>query len=158
MTKCAVRKKILKYVIIVAGFIPANYLLFFAVLLLIGNFANSDFPKDYDFEDMKFLLSLILGIFGYVGLFLSIIPLIEKKWFLIVKIICLISGILGFMLFLGSGDSDFSESFISLFNFKKYIKDWDWYAFVLPNVVSIILIVYYGYKLIQNHKVRQKTK
>ncbi len=67
-------KAALKYTFIMSGIIPAMILLYLTLLVL------PDIIKSFRFnsKEIIFLGSMILGILGFIGLLLSIIPRYEK--------------------------------------------------------------------------------
>lgn len=155
MNKKLISKKTLKYLFIISGFIPAHYLLLWAVVFLFGfvsGFKNGNIPKDFQ-ETISFL-GLIIGCFGYIGLLLSLIPKFENKY--ILKIIFLVLGVSGFVIFFssaGDGGFKFGEFLKSYFHFAKFDSQW-FFLCMLPNYVSLGLIIYFCYKLYKIKKIQ----
>ena len=142
MNENPILKKILKYTFIASGFIPAHYLLFWAIYLLFGPLLFADSQKiKFDKETIIFYGSLIIGTFGYFGLLLSLIPKFKNKY--IIKIFFLILGIIGFTIFSIQGDHGFNGF---LKSFYTHIFSIDWLLWCWPNIVSLVLIVYFLFK------------
>lgn len=152
MNKNLISKKVLKYIFIASGFIPSHYLLFYAALLLFGPllFGDSENIK-FNKETIVLYGSLIIGLFGYFGLLLSMIPIPENSFLLKIKIPFLALGIIGFITFSIQGDSDFDDLFKS---FSTHLFTLDWFLFYWPNIVSLVLIVYFLNKAF--HLIMQK--
>ena len=150
MNKNPILKKILKYTFIVSGFIPAHYLLFWALYLLLGPlfFGNYQNIKS-DLETILIYGSIIIGIFGYFGLLFSLIPKFENRYNL--KIIFLALGIIGFISFLNVFGNDGSWKL-----FFTHIFSLDWFLCYWPNIVSLVLIVYFLYKFLISQKKYRK--
>ena len=142
MNENPILKKILKYTFIASGFIPAHYLLFWAIYLLFGPLLFGDSQNiKFDKETIIFYGSLIIGTFGYFGLLLSLIPKFENKY--IIKIFFLILGIIGFTIFSIQGDNGLNGF---LESFYTHIFSIDWFLWCWPNIVSLVLIVYFLFK------------
>lgn len=146
--KLFVVKKILKYAFVVSGFLPANYLLFWAIYLLFGPlfFGDSQNIK-FEQETILFYGSIIIGTFGYFGLLLSIIQIRGKNFFLGIKILFLTLGIMGFCIFSSQGDNGF-DGFLESFSIDIFSVDW--FLWCWPNIVALVLIFYYLIKFIKN--------
>lgn len=145
MNKSPILKNIIKYNFIASGFLPAHCLLFGAAYLLLGPLLLGGIENiRFDKETIIFYGSLIIGIFGYFGLLLSMIPIPENDFILKMKIPFLILGIIGFIIFSTQEDHHFDDL---LESFSTDIFTFDWFIFCWPNVVSLVLIVYFLVKL-----------
>lgn len=139
------KSPILKYTFIASGFLPAHYLLFWAVFLLLGPLFFGEIENiKFDKETIIFYGSLIIGIFGYFGLLLFMIPIPENHFILKIKIPFLILGIFGFITFSTQGDHHLD---VFLESFFTHIFTFDWFLWCWPNVVSVVLIIYFLFKL-----------
>jgi len=131
-------KAALKYTFILSGLIPALILLFLTLLVL------PDYIKSFRFISKEIILlgSMILGILGFFGLLLSIIPRFEKLCF--TKMILLSLGIIGFLIFMSVTGGKKSWNWI--INIEEFDE---WIIWVWPNIVSTGLVLLNGEKLIK---------
>ena len=84
----------LLYLILLVGIVPATWLLFLTCLWGVFLLENAEWSLDF----ILVVVSMIFGIFGYVG-FLSLFDGLHKKNH-IKKITLLLGGIIGFILFM----------------------------------------------------------
>ena len=131
-------KAALKYTFILSGLIPALILLFLTLLVL------PDYIKSFRFISKEIILlgSMILGILGFFGLLLSIIPRFKKLCF--TKMILLSLGIIGFLIFMSVTGGKKSWNWI--INIEEFDE---WIIWVWPNIVSTGLVLLNGEKLIK---------
>ena len=143
-------KQILYYLFLISGLVPATVLLFlslYSLMNLLGDF-------ELTFEYTLILLSLILGISGYVGLVRLLINPAYKSD--LITILLLLSGFLGTIIFLIIEGSE-----IFLRWFFSFEEPFEWFLFVWPNIVALFFAIILIFKQRQtkryNHFNTQKT-
>ncbi|KAA2218974.1 hypothetical protein [Maribacter flavus] len=127
------------YVILISGLIPATWLL---GLTFIGiYFAISDAELSLDY--LIAISSMILGICGYVGLLMLLKGLHKSRQ--IRKLILLMCGITGFLIFM---------LFVSPRNFTEWLMEYDFESIIgkWPLIVGLTFSV-----LIINDLIKNKT-
>lgn len=114
-------KGFLNTILHVAGFIMATFLMWFCLLFLTSG-------------DGQVILISVLGILGYIGLFLLFLEHRVNHWLIITLLFC---GLLSFLFFATKGDM-WSE--IRMDNLHL------WVLYMLPSIVALINIL----KLLKN--------
>ena len=117
-------------ILVLSGLIPATYL-----LIIAGLFLSEIIPSlREDSSQTKTLFSLLMGICGYIGLVIALIPKFYSKH--LVKILFCLIGILGFALFMTVEGNGITWNW-----FTKMEEPDAWLIFMWPNIVCIILII-----------------
>ena len=117
-------------ILVLSGLIPATYL-----LIIAGLFLSEIIPSlREDSSQTKTLFSLLMGICGYIGLVIALIPKFYPKH--LVKILFCLIGILGFALFMTVEGNGITWNW-----FTKMEEPDAWLIFMWPNIVCIILII-----------------
>ena len=117
-------------ILVLSGLIPATYL-----LIIAGLFLSEIIPSlPEDSSQIKTLVSLLIGICGYIGLVIALIPKFYPKHLL--KIAFCLAGILGFALFISVEGNGITWDW-----FAKMEEPDEWLVFMWPNTVCLILII-----------------
>ena len=131
------------YIILISGLIPATWLLGLTFLGIYWSIPNAELTFDYILS----ITSMILGIGGYIGLLLLLKGL--HKTSRIKKLTFLLSGLIGFLIFmLHMSPRNFSE-WIFEFDIEGFIGKW-------PLIVSLLFAVLIINDLINNNACQQR--
>jgi hypothetical protein len=121
--------------------LPATFLLGLTILFLPDLIKN----LSLDLVQISMVLSMIFGIFGYIGLLLSLLPKLEHKYML--KFTLLVFGIIGFVTFTTITGGKRAWTWVLI------IEEFDeWIIWIWPQIVSIVLIVLNGRKLFNKNE------
>ena len=131
----------LKRLFIFSGLLPATFLLGLTLIIL------PSFIQDFSFrlDDILLTVSMLFGIFGFIGLLLSLIPKFEDKKSL--KLIFLSLGILGSLMFTTVAGG--KKAWTWILNVEEFDE---WIIWVWPLFVSIVLIGLNGRKLFNKNE------
>lgn len=112
------------YIILISGLIPATWLLVLTFLGIYFTIPNVELSFDY----LITIVSMILGICGYVGLLMLLKGLHKKR--LIIKLSLLVCGLIGFLLFM---------LHVSPRNFNEWLMEYDLESMIgkWPLIVSV---------------------
>ncbi len=124
--------------LLITGLLPATFLLFFSLLALF-NILNLDYLNQ---KHTLFLLSILLGTSGYIGLLTSLIY--PKKTLL--NFIFLLLGLIGFSIFLSHDGG--MRGWIWLVSIEE--PD-EWIIIAWPIIVSIIGLIINLVRTIKHH-------
>ena len=129
-------KSALKNLLIISALIPATVLLGLTYFFLPGFIMKITFSV----EEVLILISMIFGIFGFLGLTLSLIPKFEKEYQM--KVILLTLGVIGALVFMTiTGGEKAWKWMLKIEELNEWII-WAW-----PILVSLILIFINGRKI-----------
>lgn len=116
------------------------------LFLFLSIYGISNILSNFDAGDTPVLLSMILGILGFVGLFMNLKQNRRLKPELL-NFILLTFGIIGFVLFISL------EGGIKAWKWIIMIEEpGEWLLFVVPLLITIFLTVKKGKCLITMHK------
>lgn len=108
----------MQVLLLLSGFLPATYLTLLCFVVLTSN--------------LESLYGIcILGILGYVGMFLLFLEHRINNWLIL---LLLFAGILSFILFAKKNDGTIWNWLI------KFDDPFEWYLFVWPTIIAIINI------------------
>jgi hypothetical protein len=114
-----------KIVLALSGILPATYLMFWLVIILVMLLTYGS----WDVQKVFFIGLILLAITGYIGLLLVLFEETVKKE----KIIgFLLAGVVSFIIF-----TSISDNWSVIFS----MEDQDWFLFTWPTVVAVINIV-----------------
>lgn len=127
------------YIFLISGLIPATWLLFLSFLGLFLFLQRIEFSFNFFIA----FCSIILGICGYVGLLLLLKGLHKTNHYK--KLTFLISGFIGFLIFMLFVSPRNFKSWLLEHNFESILGKW-------PLIVSLIFSVLIIIDLIIKHK------
>ena len=134
---------ILRYAFVLSAVIPATCMLFISLLFLSDIISYGAATVYQGF----FYTSIVFGALGYVGLILNLIPKFNKSY--LTKLIFCLLGSIGFAIFLNlQGDYNTFRWIIEI------QEPQEWIIFIWPNVVTLVLIMFFIYKLTFKNKLQ----
>lgn len=114
-------KNLLQILLLISGFLPATYLSFLCILVLTSG----------DHMHITVYIVCILGLGGYIGMFLLFLEHRVNNWSIVVL---LLAGIVSFILFVNQGRD-------GAWKWVLTIEEPDeWFIFVWPSVIALLNI------------------
>jgi hypothetical protein len=131
-------KKAYYIIFVLLGLIPASFLLFMILVSGIFGFALSG--------RIIYLVEMLLGISGYLGL-LSLLRGLKEQYYKL-NLILLGLGFFGFNIFLFF-DEEMSGVWKGFLSGKRNLDGWV-LLFLLPNIISLISVIFISIKIYNN--------
>jgi|LakMenE18May11ns_1017448.scaffolds.fasta_scaffold9828189_1 hypothetical protein len=134
-------KTYLKKLFLLTGLLPATILLALTLSFLPSFISDLSF----EFDEIVIVVSMLLGICGYIGLTLSLLSKFENNSLL--KLTFLILGLIGSITF--TSITGGKRAWKWVMNIEEFDE---WIIWIWPLIVSIVLIGLNGLKLLRKNK------